>query len=114
MNVTMNFHQLESTPAIKDMVEKKSGKLKKYFDKSFDLKWTLSVSKEGHHSHVILASDGYTLNADSVKDDLYKTFDDVVAKLEKQLVKKKSQSKDHIHRQRASVVEEEEIEEEVE
>ena len=103
MNVTMNFHQIESTPAIKEMVEKKSAKLKKFFNSGFDLKWTLSVEKGGHHSHAILAADGFTLNADSVKDDLYKTFDDVVSKLEKQLVKKKSQAKDHIHRQRPEI-----------
>ena len=83
MNVTMNFHQIESTPAIKEMVEKKSAKLKKFFNSGFDLKWTLSVEKGGHHSHAILAADGFTLNADSVKDDLYKTFPSEVTYREK-------------------------------
>ena len=97
MNITMNFHQLEATPSIKEVVEKKSEKLKKFFEGDFDLKWTFSAGKEGHHTHALLASDGFTLNADSTKDDLYKTFDDVVSKLEKQLLKKKNMAKDHIH-----------------
>lgn len=103
MKVEINFHQLESTPAIKDMVEHKSKKLSKFFEGSFDLKWTLSTGKEGHHSHALLASDGFTLNADSTKDDLYKTFDDVIVKLEKQLAKKKNMAKDHIHRKREDI-----------
>lgn len=100
MNITMNFHQLEPTPSIKDMVEKKSEKLKKFFDGSFDLKWTMTAGKEGHHSHALLAGNGFTLNAEATRDDLYKTFDEVVQKLERQLMKKKSSSKDHIHRNR--------------
>lgn len=97
MNITMNFHQMEPTPAIKEVVTKKSEKLKKFFDGAFDLKWTMSAGKKGHHSHALLAGDGITLNADSVEDDLYKTFDEVVSKLEKQLAKKKSISSNHIH-----------------
>lgn len=98
MNVTMNFHQLEPTDAIKDVVQKKSEKLTKFFNGSFDLKWTMSAGKEGHHSHALLASDGFTLNADATEDDLYKTFDEVVHKLERQLSKIKNISKDHIHK----------------
>lgn len=103
MKLEINFHQLDSTPAIKDMVEHKSKKLNKFFEGSFDLKWTLSTGKEGHHSHALLAYNGFTLNADSTKDDLYKTFDDVVGKLEKQLAKKKTMAKDHIHRKREDI-----------
>lgn len=103
MKLEMNFHQLESTPAIKEMIEHKSQKLSKFFEGSFDLKWTLKTDKEGHHSHAILAGRGFTLNADSTRDDLYKTFDDVVGKLEKQLLKKKNIAKDHIHRKREEI-----------
>lgn len=97
MNLQINFHQIESTPAIKDKIEKKCEKLKKFFDGNFDVKWTCSTGKEGHHSHVIVAANGFTVNADSIKDDLYKTFDDAVSKIEKQLAKKKTQMKDKIH-----------------
>lgn len=97
MNLQINFHQIESTPAIKDKIKKKCEKLKKFFDGNFDVKWTCSTGKEGHHSHVIVAANGFTVNADSIKDDLYKTFDDAVSKIEKQLAKKKTQMKDKIH-----------------
>lgn len=97
MNLQINFHQIDSTPSIQEMIQHKCEKLTKYFEGHFDVKWTCSTGKEGHHSHVIIASKGFTINADSVKDDLYKTIDDVILKLDKQLAKKKSQTKDKIH-----------------
>ena len=98
MNLQINFHQIDSTPSIKKKIQQKSEKLKKYFDGHFDIKWTCSTGKEGHHSHVIVAGDGFTVNADSTKDDLYKTLDDAVHKIEKQLAKRKEQIKNKIHR----------------
>ena len=108
MNLQINFHQIESTPSIKEKIEQKCEKLKKYFDGHFDVKWTCSTGKEGHHSHVIVACDGFTINADSVKDDLYKTFDDAISKIEKQLAKKKEKLKDKIHHKHDSEVQFEE------
>lgn len=97
MNLQINFHQIDSTPAIKEKIENKCEKLKKFFDGKFDVKWTCSTGKDGHHSHAIITANGFTVNADSTKDDLYKTFDDVLSKIEKQLSKKKTKMKDKIH-----------------
>lgn len=97
MNLQINFHQIDSTDAIKAKIEQKCEKLKKFFDGHFDVKWTCSTGKDGHHSHAIIAGSGFTINADSTKDDLYKTLDDVITKAEKQLSKRKSQVKEKIH-----------------
>lgn len=97
MNLQINFHQIDSTEAIKEKIQSKCEKLNKFFEGHFDVKWTCSTGKDGHHSHAIVAGSGFTINADSTKDDLYKTFDDVISKVEKQLSKRKSQVKDKIH-----------------
>ena len=97
MNLQINFHHMDSTDAIKDKIQSKVNKLQKFFDGKFDIKWTVSVDKAGHHSHVIVNFGGLVLNAESTKDDLYKTFDDVLQKIEKQLLKHKTQVKDRIH-----------------
>lgn len=97
MNLQINFGQMESTEAIKDKIEQKASKLTKYFHGKFNIIWTVSTDKAGHHSHVTLKYDKIILNADSTKDDLYKTFDDVVNKIEKQLIKYKNQLTDKIH-----------------
>lgn len=103
MKLNVNFNHLESTPSINAKIEQKSEKLKKYFEGNFEVNWTCSADKSGHHSHVTVAGDRFVINADSVQDDLYKTFDDVIQKLERQLEKRKSQVKDHIHRKKESL-----------
>ena len=45
MKVTVIAKNIELTPAIKDMVEKKISKLDKYFDPNVEAKATLSVQK---------------------------------------------------------------------
>jgi len=114
MNLQINFHQIDSTEAIKEKIQSKCNKLNKFFEGHFDVKWTCSTGKDGHHSHAIIAGNGFTINADSTKDDLYKTFDDVITKIERQLSKKKTQMKDKIHRKhdQSFTVEEEEEQEE--
>lgn len=102
MNLQIIFTHLEPTDAIKGQIEKKSKKFEKYFHRNFDLKWTCSVEKDEHTSHVILSGEGFVFNARSTKDLLYKTFDDVIAKLEKQVSKKMTQRHDHIHQERLS------------
>ena len=99
MKLNINFDSIESTPAIKEKIEKKAAKLKKFFDGGFDVNWTCSADKSGHHSKVHINYKGFSVNADSTKDDLYKTFDDALTKLEKQLAKHKDQLKDKIHRE---------------
>ena len=97
MNLKIKFHQIDSTEAIKNKITEKCEKLGKFFEGHFDVNWTCSTGKEGHHSHAIVAGKGFTINAESTRDDLYKTFDDVITKIEKQLSKRKSQMKDKIH-----------------
>lgn len=99
MQLIINFEHLDSSDAIKDTIEQKANKLTNFFNGEFKVYWTCSLNKTRYRSHVSLVGDHLALHADSVQDDLYKTFDDVIAKLEKQLLKVKSKSKDHIHQQ---------------
>lgn len=95
MNIKINFHQMESTDAITAIVEKKSKKLKKFFNSTTDIEWFLEVKKDGHSARALLDSKGYHINADAKTHDLYKAIDDVISKLEIQIKKKVSKSKDH-------------------
>jgi putative sigma-54 modulation protein len=99
MKLNINFDSIDSTDAIREKIEKKAEKLKKFFDGGFDVNWTCSADKTGHHSKVHIHYKGFSVDANSTKDDLYKTLDDAVSKLEKQLAKHKDQIKDKIHRQ---------------
>lgn len=95
MNLHINFHQMEPTDAIKGIIEKKSKKLEKFFSKTVETEWFLDAGKEGHHARAVLSSQGYHFNADSRTEDLYKAIDEVVQKMETQIKKKVSKSKNH-------------------
>jgi putative sigma-54 modulation protein len=105
MNLQYVFHQLESTDAIKQKIDTKAKKLKKYFHSDFDVKWVCSVEKNAHHSHVTVSGHGLQVDATATDDSLYKTFDEVIAKLEKQLDKNNKQVQDKIHRKTAQNME---------
>ena len=97
MELQINFHQLDSTEALKQKIEAKAEHLKKFFHGNFSVVWTCEVQGKKHSSHVHLIGKNMDLNATATHEDMYKTFDQVIGKLEKQLAKQKNQVKDHIH-----------------
>lgn len=105
MKVQIAYHGLDSTPAIDTVIRDKTKKLKKFFDGQFDVNWTCKTDNEGHHSHAQVIARGFKLNAYDTDDDLYKTVDHVVSKIDRQLRKKKDIAKDHIHRRNVTIKE---------
>ena len=63
-----------------------------------EVNWICSVNGDSHNSEVTVRGDHFQAHASSAQDVLYKTFDDVVEKLEKQLARKNEQVKEKIHR----------------
>lgn len=99
MNIQIHFTHIEATDALKNTIKKKAQKLEKFFHRHFEITWTCSVEKNEHSSHVIVSGDGFTLNASSAQDHLYKTFDEVISKLEKQIARKRGNRNGHLHNQ---------------
>lgn len=93
MNCHINFHQLEPTEAIKNVVNKKTNKLEKFFDRAVEVEWFLKADKEGHHAKAVLSSEGFHINATSKTDDLYKAIDEVEHKMETQIKKQRAKQK---------------------
>ena len=73
MKVTVIAKNIELTPAIKDMVEKKISKLDKYFDPNVEAKATLSVQKNTQIIEVTIPFNGVILRGEEGTDDLYKS-----------------------------------------
>ena len=90
MKVTVIAKNIELTPAIKDMVEKKISKLDKYFDPNVEAKATLSVQKNRQIIEVTIPFNGVILRGEEGTEDLYKSIDLVEEKLERQIRKQKS------------------------
>lgn len=104
MKLTIEFLHLEHTEALDQRIKEKSEKINKYFNGQSHLKWHCYV-KDGQHFaelHINCAHSNFHAKAHS--ENLYKTLDIVVDRLEKQINKKKQKVKNRIHRKGEDVV----------
>ena len=89
MNVIVNGRHLEITPALKSYSVEKMSKFEKYLSSISEEVVTLSVEKYRHKAEVLMKVNGYMIQAESVTGEIYSSIDEVVEKLEKQVVKYK-------------------------
>ena len=88
---TVRGRNMEVTPALKDYVEKRVGKIAKYFDKVGEIQVLLTVSKGRHTVEVTVPIDnGFVLRGEEATMDMYTSIDLVVEKLERQIHKQKT------------------------
>jgi putative sigma-54 modulation protein len=99
MNLTITGHHLEVTPSIKSYVTEKLGKVSNHFDDIVDAKVTLSVEKhkekDGQHAECTLHLKGADLFAESTNADLYAAIDEMVGKLDRQVLRHKEKIQSH-------------------
>lgn len=82
---------MEVTPALKDYVEKRVGKVTKYFDQVGEITVLLTVSKGRHIVEVTVPVEGgVLLRGEEATMDMYTSIDLVVEKLERQIHKHKT------------------------
>lgn len=89
MNIIINGRHLEITPALRSYAEEKIGKFDKYISNISEAVVTLGVEKYRHKAEVLLKVNGVMIQAESVTGEVYSAIDEVVEKLEKQIVKHK-------------------------
>lgn len=97
MRIKMSFKHLESTPSIEEITNRKSERLKKYFQGRIDLVWNFTVEKGEHIAHCHLLGSGMDYFAEAKTDSIYSGIDEVVHKLETQIRRKKEKLKNHKH-----------------
>lgn len=92
MNIMIRGEHIEVTPALRDYVEKKVGRVERYFDLegTNDIHVTLKVLKDVHTVEVTIPLPGLLLRAEDHSDDMYASIDSVVDKLERQIRKHKT------------------------
>ena len=90
MRVSVIAKNTTATPALKDMVEKKLSKVDRYFNPEVEAKATLSVQKNKQKVEITIPFNGIVLRAEEATDDMYKSIDLVVAKLERRIRKQKT------------------------
>jgi putative sigma-54 modulation protein len=90
MKFNIRGENIEVTPALREYVEKKLGKLERYFETFPDIKVNLRVYSDKQRVEVTIPFPDLVLRAEEAHDDMYAAIDLVVDKLERQIRKHKT------------------------
>lgn len=92
MKFSIRGERIEVTEALRDYVEKKLGRLERYFEAppTSEVNVTLNVIREKQSVEVTIPLTGVLLRAEEKSDDMYASIDLVVDKLERQIRKHKT------------------------
>lgn len=90
MKVKITGKNIALTEALKNTVEKKIGKLDKFFDPVVECHVTLSTEKNRHIVEVTIPFGGIIIRGEESTDDMYASIDNVCEKLEKQILRYKT------------------------
>ena len=94
MQVSITGHHVEVTEALKAHVEDKFSKLKRHFDNVMDVHVILTVEKLEQKAEATLQISGAKLYADDTQADMYVAIDNMIDKLDRQVVKHKEKNQE--------------------
>ena len=102
MNLTISGHHLEVTPALRTYVTSKLDRINRHFDQMVDVKVLLSVEKQKEKekrqkAECNIRVKGSDLFAESSHEDLYAAVDELMDKLDRQVVRHKDKMQAHNH-----------------
>ncbi|GAB3366615.1 MULTISPECIES: ribosome hibernation-promoting factor, HPF/YfiA family [Giesbergeria] len=100
MNLTISGHHLDVTPSLRTYVKSKLERITRHFDQVVGVKVLLSVEKQKEkekrqRAECNIHVKGNDLFAESSHEDLYAAVDDLVNKLDRQVVRHKNRLQDH-------------------
>ncbi|MFM2118564.1 MAG: ribosome-associated translation inhibitor RaiA [Pseudomonadota bacterium] len=102
MNLTISGHHLEVTPALREYVLNKLDRVTRHFDQVVDVTVLLTVEKQKEkekrqRAEVTLHTKGKDIHVESSNEDLYAAIDELMDKLDRQVVRHKDKVQDHHH-----------------
>ncbi|MDR2195223.1 MAG: ribosome-associated translation inhibitor RaiA [Gallionellaceae bacterium] len=92
MNLNLSGHHLEITPGIREHVLNKISKIKRHFDNVIDVSIILSVEKLKQKAEANVHLSGKDIFVESDDADLYVAIDELVEKLDRQILKHKEKT----------------------
>ncbi|HHX58950.1 MAG TPA: ribosome-associated translation inhibitor RaiA [Candidatus Moranbacteria bacterium] len=87
MNIIISGKNMDITDALRRQINKKVGKLERYFLPGTEAQVTLSVEKNRHIVEVTIPFNGKIIRAEESTDNMYASIDMVLDKLERQIHK---------------------------
>jgi putative sigma-54 modulation protein len=99
MQITIQGHQVDVTPALRDYAMGKFDRVARHFDHLHELNVVLGIEKVLHKAEATMQFSGRkagrTLHADATATDMYAAIDALVDKIDKQVRKHKEKLTDH-------------------
>lgn len=96
MQINVTFRHMDVSEPVRNYVEDKLPKVKKYIDEPVEAQVVLSVEKKiRHKAEVSLTAKGITIKATEETADMYAAIDGVLDKLDRQLKRYKDKIKRH-------------------
>jgi putative sigma-54 modulation protein len=95
MNLNITGHHVEVTPAIRDYVTDKLGRVTRHFDHVIDVNVILSVEKLVQKAEVTVHVSGKDIHVEATDADMYAAIDSLVDKLDRQVLKHKEKHGNH-------------------
>lgn len=87
MKVNITSKHFTVSKYLNELIEKKLHKLDRFFPEDSQAYVTLNVEKNRHTCEISLMHDGLNVRAKETTGDMYASLDDVIEKLEKQIVR---------------------------
>lgn len=102
MNLTISGHHLEVSPALRNYVTSKLDRITRHFDQLVDVKVLLTIDnmkekEKRQRAECNIRVKGNEVFAESAHYDLYAAVDELMDKLDRQVIKHKSRQQNHAH-----------------
>jgi putative sigma-54 modulation protein len=97
MKLKISFKHLEHTPALDQRIHEKSEKFEKYFQGNTNVQWFCWVHNDEHWAEIKVHGPKFNFFAKASADNMYKSLDLVVEKMERQIEKQKDQKRNKLH-----------------
>jgi putative sigma-54 modulation protein len=102
MNLTISGHHLEVTPALREYVLNKLERITRHFDQVVDVSVLLRVENmkekdRRQKAEVTLHVKGRDIFVEQAHEDLYAAIDELMDKLDRQVMRHKDRVQDHHH-----------------
>jgi putative sigma-54 modulation protein len=97
MKLKISFKHLDHTPALDQRIKEKSEKFEKYFQGNTSIQWFCWVHNDEHWAEIKVHGPKFNFFAKACADNMYKSFDLVVEKMERQIEKQKDILRNKLH-----------------
>ncbi|MDZ4153985.1 ribosome hibernation-promoting factor, HPF/YfiA family [Methylicorpusculum sp.] len=95
MQISVTGHHIEVTESMRDYVDTKFDKLERHFDNVTDVHVILTVEKLNQKAEATVQISGAKIFAEDTKEDMYASIDNLVDKLDRQILKHKEKISNH-------------------